>query len=47
MGMAGADMKLSENRYAHALRSQAARKAEFPDLSAEALPPPIPAAARA
>lgn len=37
MGMAGADMKLSENRYAHALRSQAARKAEFPDLSAEAL----------
>lgn len=37
MGMADADMKLSENRYAHALRSQTAQKAEFPDLSAEAL----------
>ena len=37
MGMADADMKLAENRYAHALRSQAARKAEFPDLSAQAL----------
>ena len=37
MGMAGADMKLSEIRYAHALRSQAAGMAEFPDLSAEAL----------
>nr|WP_326183886.1 helix-turn-helix transcriptional regulator [uncultured Oscillibacter sp.] len=37
MGMAGADMKLSENRYAQALRTQAAQKAEFPDLSAEAV----------
>ncbi|MDO4316545.1 MAG: helix-turn-helix transcriptional regulator [Oscillospiraceae bacterium] len=37
MGVAGADMKLSENRYACALRNQAARKAEFPDLSAEAV----------
>lgn len=37
MGVAGADMKLAENRYAHALRSQAAQKAEFPDLSAETL----------
>lgn len=37
MGVADADMKLSENRYAQALRSQAAQKAEFPDLSAEAV----------
>ena len=37
MGMAGADMKLSENRYAQALRTQVAQKAEFPDLSAEAV----------
>lgn len=37
MGMADADMKLAENRYAHALRTQAAQRAEFPDLSAEAL----------
>lgn len=37
IGVADADMKLSEIRYAHALRSQAAQKAEFPDLSAEAL----------
>ena len=37
MGVAGADMKLSENRYAQALRAQAAQKAAFPDLSAEAL----------
>lgn len=37
MGVADADMKLSETRYAHALRTQTAQKAEFPDLSAEAL----------
>lgn len=37
MGVAGADMKLCENRYAQALRNQAAQKAEFPDLSAEAV----------
>ena len=30
-------MKLSELTYARALRGQAARKADFPDLSAEAL----------
>ena len=37
MGTAEADMKLSELTYARALRGQAARKADFPDLSAEAL----------
>ena len=37
MGVADADMKLSENRYARALRSQAAQKKEFPDLSPETL----------
>lgn len=37
MGMAEADMKLAENQYARALRSQAAQKAEFPDLSPESL----------
>ncbi len=37
MGMADADMKLAENQYARALRFQAAQKAEFPDLSPEAL----------
>lgn len=37
MGMADADMKLSEIRFAQALRTQAAKKAEFPDLSAEAI----------
>lgn len=37
MGVAGADMKLCENRYTQALRNQAAQKAEFPDLSAEAV----------
>ena len=37
MGMADVDMKLAETRYARALRSQAAQKTEFPDLSAEAL----------
>ena len=30
-------MKLSETRYTRALRSQAAQKKEFPDLSPEAL----------
>ena len=37
MGMAEADMKLSENRYARALRTQAAKKAVFPDMSSQAL----------
>ena len=37
MGTADADMKLEEVRYARALRAQAAQKAEFPDLSPEAL----------
>jgi len=37
MGVADADMKLAETQYARALRSQAAQRAEFPDLSAEAL----------
>ena len=37
MGTADADMKLEEVRYARALRAQAAKKAEFPDLSREAL----------
>lgn len=37
MGTADADMKLAENRYARCLRAQTSRKAEFPDLSPEAL----------
>lgn len=37
MGTADADMKLSEVRYARALRSQQAKKTEFPDLAPEAL----------
>ena len=37
MDLAGADMKLSETAYAKALRTQAAQKAEFPDLSPQAL----------
>ena len=37
MGTADADMKLNEVQYARALRSQAAKKAEFPDLAPEAL----------
>ena len=37
MGTADADMKLEEVRYARALRAQAAKKVEFPDLSPEAL----------
>ena len=37
MGTADADRKLEEVRYARALRAQAAKKAEFPDLSPEAL----------
>ena len=37
MGTADADMKLEEVRYARALRAQTAKKAEFPDLSPEAL----------
>ena len=37
MGTADADMKLEEVRYARALRAQAAKKAEFPDLSPDAL----------
>ena len=37
MGTADADMKLSEVQYARALRAQAAKKMEFPDLSPEAL----------
>ena len=37
MGTADADRKLEEVRYARALRAQAAKEAEFPDLSPEAL----------
>ena len=37
MGTAEADMKLSEIQYTRSLRAQAAKKAEFPDLSNEAL----------
>ena len=37
MGLAGADMKLSEARYDQALRDQAAQKAVFPDLGAQAI----------
>ena len=37
MGVADADMKLAENCYARCLRAQVAQKAEFPDLSPEAL----------
>ncbi len=37
MGAADADMKRSEIAYARALRSKAAQKAEFPDLSNQAL----------
>lgn len=37
LGAADADRKLSELRYTRALRSLTARKAEFPDLGAQAL----------
>ena len=37
MGTAEADMKLFEIQYTRSLRALAAKKAEFPDLSAEAL----------
>lgn len=37
MDTAAADMKLAQVRFARALRSLNARKAEFPDLSPEAL----------
>ena len=37
MGAADADMKLAENRYARCLRAQVSQKAEFPDLTPEAL----------
>ena len=37
MGAAEADMKLSELRYAGALRELASKKAEFPDLSNQAI----------
>ena len=37
MGMAEADMKLSELQYTRGLRAMSAKKAEFPDLSNEAL----------
>lgn len=37
MGLADADMKVEESRYARALRMQSAQKAEFPNLSAEAI----------
>ena len=37
MGTADADMKLSEVRFAAALRALNARKAEFPDTSAAAI----------
>ncbi len=36
-GVSDADRKLAETRYTRALRAQTAQKAEFPDLSAEAL----------
>lgn len=37
MGIAGADMKLSEAKYARTLRAQAAAKADFPDLGGQAV----------
>ncbi len=37
MGLAGADMKLAEAAYVRALRAQSSQKAEFPDLSPQAL----------
>ncbi len=37
LGVAAADMKLSEARYARALRAQTAKKTVFPELSAEAV----------
>lgn len=37
MGVAGADMKLSEARYAQALRNLTAQKTEFPDMSSSAV----------
>ena len=37
MGMADAEMKLEEAHYIHALRQQEEQKAEFPNLSAEAV----------
>ncbi|WP_298032975.1 helix-turn-helix domain-containing protein [uncultured Dysosmobacter sp.] len=37
MDMAGADMKLAENEYDHALRIQEEGKTAFPDMSPEAL----------
>jgi len=37
LGLAGADEKLAETRYTRALRSLTAKKAEFPDLSPQAL----------
>ena len=37
LGAADADRKLAETRYTRALRAQTAQKAEFPDLSPEAL----------
>ena len=37
IGLADADMKLSEAHYSRALRQQTAQKADFPDVSAEAV----------
>ena len=37
LGVSDADRKLAETRYTRALRTQTAQKAEFPDLSPEAL----------
>ena len=37
LGVADAEMKLEEARYLHALHQQEAQKAEFPNLSAEAV----------
>lgn len=37
MGLSGADQKLSEAKYARALRTLAERKAAFPEVSSEAL----------
>ena len=37
MDVSDADRKLAELRYVHALRDQEAQKAEFPDLSPDAL----------
>ena len=42
MGVAEADMKLSEAQYALALKEQTAQKKEFPDLSSTAITAAFP-----